>query len=137
MSEKSTILSFRVSPELKRKLEIRAETERKSLTELVRDALSHSQGEAVLASARKEFTELESDANALDCKINDFTNQYRAMLETLTREQEELIGELTIRKRRLKRDRVLDSLQMSLFCIIGALLGGLGVQIMTFFLHAN
>lgn len=137
MSEKSTILSFRVSPELKRKLEIRAEIERKSLTELVRDTLSHSQGEEVLTSARKEFTELESDANALDRKINDFTNQYKGMLEMLTREQKELIGELTLRKRRLKRDRLLDSLQMSLFCIIGALLGGLGVQIMNFFLHNN
>jgi len=137
MSEKSTILSFRVSPELKRKLEIRAEIERKSLTELVRETLSHSQGEAILTYARKEFTELESDANALDCKISDFTNQYRAMLEMLTREQKELIGELTLRKRRLKRDRLLDSLQMSLFCIIGALLGGFCIQMMTFFLHTN
>jgi len=137
MSEKSTILSFRVSPELKRKLEIRAEIEKKNLTEFVRDTLSHSQGESVLRSAREEFTELESDANKLDGKINDFTKQYTAMLETLTREQKELIGELTMRKLRLKRDRLFDSLQMAMFCVIGSLLGGVGLQVVIFFLNKN
>lgn len=133
MNEKSAILSFRINPELKRKLEIRAKIDKKTLTEFVRDTLSHSQGEAVLNSARKEFTELESDAQELNNKISDFNKQYRSMLETLTTEQKGLINELSIHKQKLKRDRLFDALQMAILCLIGSLIGGFSLQVINYF----
>jgi len=83
MTEKTSILSFRITPELKTKLETRASLERKTLTEFVRDSLSNSEGEQILKSARKEFTELESDAREMDVRISSLKAEYGQMMETV------------------------------------------------------
>lgn len=123
MTEKTVILSFRVPQSLKTKLETRASLERKTLTEFIRDTLSRSQGEQVLASARQEFTALESDAAAMNGHITALKAKYGEMMETVARSQNDLLDELESRRKRLKRDRTIDSLLMGLFCLGGSLLG--------------
>ena len=121
MPEKSVILSFRIPRELKTKLETRASLERKTLTEFVRDLLSSSEGEQ-LVSARKEFTELESDARDMNTRVTSLKARYVEMMETVAESQKGLLDEAESRRKRLKRDRTLDSLLMGLFCFGGALL---------------
>ncbi|HGI9011133.1 TPA: hypothetical protein ACNAGY_004703 [Escherichia coli] len=125
MPEKSVILSFRISRELKTKLETRASLERKTLTEFVRDLLSNSEGEQLLESARKEFTELESDARDMNTRITSLKARYGEMMETVAESQKGLLDEAESRRKRLKRDRTLDSLLMGLFCFGGTLLASL------------
>lgn len=123
MTEKTVILSFRVPQSLKTKLETRAALERKTLTEFVRDTLSRSQGEKVLESARQEFTALESDAAAMNDHINALKVKYGEMMETVAQSQSGLLDEMESRRKRLKRDRTIDSLLMGMFCLGGSLLG--------------
>ena len=122
MPEKSVILSFRIPRELKTKLETRASLERKTLTEFVRDLLSSSEGEQLLVSARKEFTELESDARDMNTRVTSLKARNVEMMETVAESQKGLLDEAESRRKRLKRDRTLDSLLMGLFCFGGALL---------------
>lgn len=123
MTEKTSILSFRITPELKSKLETRASLERKTLTEFVRDSLSDSEGEQILKSARKEFTELESDAQQMDARINSLKTQYGEMMETVANSQKGLLSELESRRKRLRSDRWVDIGLMTMFCLLGSLLG--------------
>jgi hypothetical protein len=127
MSEKSVILSFRIPRELKTKLETRASLEKKNLTEFVRDLLSNSEGEQVLESARKEFTELEADAREMSVRIATLKAHYAEMMETVAESQKGLLDEAENRRKRLKRDRTLDSLLMGLFCFGGTLLASLAL----------
>ena len=123
MTEKTSILSFRITPELKTKLETRASLERKTLTEFVRDSLSDSEGEQILKSARKEFTELESDAREMDARISALKTQYGEMMETVANNQKGLLSELESRRKRLRGDRWVDIGLMTMFCLLGSLLG--------------
>jgi len=120
MTEKTSILSFRITPELKTKLETRASLERKTLTEFVRDSLSNSEGEQILKSARKEFTELESDAREMDVRISSLKAEYDQMMETVAESQKGLLDELESRRKRLRRDRWLDTSLMGVICLVGS-----------------
>ena len=127
MSEKSVILSFRIPRELKTKLETRASLEKKNLTEFVRDLLSNSEGEQVLESARKEFTELEADAREMSVRIATLKAHYAEMMETVAESQKGLLDEAENRRKRIKRERNMDSLMMGLFCFGGKILDLVGV----------
>lgn len=119
MTEKTSILSFRITPELKTKLETRASLERKTLTEFVRDSLSDSEGEQILKSARKEFTELESDAREMDARMTSLKAQYSEMMESVAKTQSGLLGELESRRKRLRSNRWVDIALMTGFCFWG------------------
>ena len=131
MTEKTSILSFRITPELKTKLETRASLERKTLTEFVRDSLSDSEGEQILKSARKEFTELESDARDMDARISALKTQYGEMMETVANNQKGLLSELESRRKRLRSDRWVDIGLMTMLCLLGSLLGSGSVLMIT------
>ena len=123
MPEKTVILSFRVSPKLKRKLELRASNEQKNLTEFVRELLSKSEGEKVLESAKQELTELEVNARDMSERVTALNAQYVEMMETVAIRQKTLLDDAESRRKRLKRDRIFDSLIMLIFCFLGAVLG--------------
>ncbi|EMO7601090.1 hypothetical protein WDR55_004624 [Salmonella enterica] len=123
MTEKTSILSFRITPELKTKLETRASLQRKTLTEFVRDSLSDSEGEQILKSARQELTELESDARDMDARISALKTQYGEMMETVAKNQKGLLSELESRRKRLRSDRWVDIGLMTMLCLLGSLLG--------------
>lgn len=121
MTEKTSILSFRITPELKTKLETRASLERKTLTEFVRDSLSDSEGEQILKSARKEFTELESDVREMDARISALKTQYG--VETIASSQKGLRSELESSRKRLRSDRWVDIGLMTMLCLLGSFFG--------------
>ncbi|EFW7518772.1 hypothetical protein O9K95_004561 [Escherichia coli] len=123
MTEKTSILSFRITPELKTKLETRASLQRKTLTEFVRDSLSDSEGEQILKSARQELTELESDARDMDARISALKTQYGEMMETVANSQKGLLSELESRRKRLRSNRWTDIVLMTGFCLFGSFLG--------------
>ncbi|WP_174870959.1 type II toxin -antitoxin system TacA 1-like antitoxin [Pectobacterium polaris] len=129
MTEKTSILSFRITPELKTKLETRASLQRKTLTEFVRDSLSDSEGEQVLKSARKEFTELESDARKMDARISALKTQYGEMMETVANSQKGLLSELESRRKRLRSNRWVDIGLMTVLCLFGSFLGFAAVTV--------
>nr|WP_181375195.1 hypothetical protein [Pectobacterium carotovorum]ALG88723.1 hypothetical protein Drgb4_00003 [Pectobacterium carotovorum] len=128
MTEKTSILSFRITPELKTKLETRASLERKTLTEFVRGSLSDSEGEQILKSARKEFTELESDAREMDARIGSLKTEYGQMMETVAKSQKGLLDELESRRKRLRRDRWLDTALMGVICLVGSAVGSVVIE---------
>lgn len=132
MTEKTSILSFRITPELKTKLETRASLERKTLTEFVRDSLSNSEGEQILKSARKEFTELESDASDMDARISSLKAQYSEMMESVAKTQSGLLGELESRRKRLRSNRWVDIALMTGFCFFGSFLGAALVTVASY-----
>jgi uncharacterized protein (DUF1778 family) len=132
MKEKNSILSFRISPELKTKLETRASLKGKNLTEFVRDTLSHSQGEQVLEEARKEFTALESDANAMNERISVLKAQYGEMMEKVMLSEKTLLDALESRREALKRDRLLESVLFGTVCFSGAIFGSAGVELIRY-----
>jgi len=132
MTEKTSILSFRITPELKTKLETRASLERKTLTEFVRDSLSDSEGEQILKSARKEFTELESDAHEMDARISALKTQYSEMMETVANSQKGILDELESRRKRLRSDRWVDIGLMTMLCLLGSLLGSGSVLMLNY-----
>jgi len=123
MTEKTSILSFRITPELKTKLETRASLQRKTLTAFVRDSLSDSEGEQILKSARQELTELESDARDMDARISALKTQYGEMMEAVANNQKGLLSELESRRKRLRSDRWLDIGLMAMLCLLGSFLG--------------
>ncbi len=123
MTEKTSILSFRITPELKTKLETRASLQRKTLTEFVRDSLSDSQGEEILKSARRELTELESDAREMDARISALKAQYVEMMETVGKSQNGFVDEFERRRKRLRANRWVDTALMTALCFLGAFLG--------------
>lgn len=123
MTEKTSILSFRITPELKTKLETRASLQRKTLTEFVRDSLSDSQGEEILKSARQELTQLESDARDMDARISALKTQYGEMMETVGNTQKRLLSEFESHRKRLRGNRWVDIVLMTAFCIFGSFLG--------------
>ena len=128
MPEKSVILSFRIPRELKTKLETRASLERKTLTEFVRGSLSDSEGEQILKSARKEFTELESDAREMDARIGSLKTEYGQMMETVAESQKGLLDEAESRRKRLRRDRWLDTALMGVICLVGSAVGSVVIE---------
>jgi len=132
MTEKTSILSFRITPELKTKLETRASLERKTLTEFVRDSLSDSQGEEILKSARKEFTELESDAREMGSLIAALKTQYGEMMEIIASRQNGLLDELESRRKRLRANRWVDITLMTGLCFLGAFLGSAVVMMASY-----
>lgn len=123
MTEKTSILSFRITPELKTKLETRASLQRKTLTEFVRDLLSDSQGEEILKSARQELTELESDAREIDARISALKTQYVEMMETVGKSQSGLLSAFESHRKRLRGNRWVDIVLMAAFCLFGSFLG--------------
>jgi uncharacterized protein (DUF1778 family) len=132
MKEKTSILSFRISPELKTKLETCASLQSKNLTEFVRDTLSHSQGEQVLEEARKEFTSLESDANAMNERISVLKAQYSEMIEAVVFSEKTLLNALESRREALKQDRLIESVLFGTVCFSGAILGSAGVELIRY-----
>lgn len=133
MTEKTSILSFRISPKLKTKLETRASLKNKTLTEFVRDTLSHSQGEQVLEAARKEFTEFESDANAMSDRISVLKADYTKMVEVVALSHKTLLNELESRRAALKQDRLVDSFLMGVICFSGSIFGAVGIELVRYF----
>lgn len=129
MTEKTSILSFRITPELKTKLETRASLESKTLTEFVRDSLSDSEGEQILKSARKEFTELESDAREMNDRISALKTQYGEMMETVANSQKGLLSEFESHRKRLRGNRWVDIALMTGFCMLGSFLGSAIVMV--------
>jgi len=113
-------------------LETRASLERKTLTEFVRDSLSDSEGEQILKSARKEFTELESDAHEMDARISALKTQYSEMMETVANSQKGILDELESRRKRLRSDRWVDIGLMTMLCLLGSLLGSGSVLMLNY-----
>ena len=130
MTEKTAILSLRITPELKRKLEARADDEHKTLTEFVRKTLAHSQEESVMDSAKEKLTELQTDVSKAEEQISNFQSQHTKLMDQLVNAQNRLVSEMESRLKVLRRNRLLDIVLMTMFCIAGSVLGGLITELM-------
>ena len=130
MTEKTAILSLRISPELKRKLEARADDEHKTLTEFVRKTLAHSQEESVVDSAKEKLAELQTDVSKAEEQISNFQSQHTKLMDQLVNAQNRLVSEMESRLKVLRRNRLLDIVLMTMFCIAGSVLGGLITELM-------
>ncbi|MCV6721554.1 DUF1778 domain-containing protein [Neisseria meningitidis] len=130
MTEKTAILSLRISPELKRKLEARADDEHKTLTEFVRKTLAHSQEESVMDSAKEKLAELQTDVSKAEERISNFQSRHTELMDQLIDAQNGLVSEMENRRRILRRNRLLDILLMTMFCVAGSVLGGLITELM-------
>ena len=58
----------------------------------------------------------------MNTRVTSLKARYVEMMETVAESQKGLLDEAESRRKRLKRDRTLDSLLMGLFCFGGALL---------------
>jgi len=130
MTEKTAILSLRISPELKRKLEARADDEHKTLTEFVRKTLAHSQEESVMDSAKEKLAELQTDVSKAEERISNFQSRHTELMDQLIDTQNGLISEMENRRKILRRNRLLDIVLMTMFCVAGSVLGGLIAELM-------
>ena len=125
MKEKTAILSLRISPELKRKLEARADDEHKTLTEFVRRTLAHSQEESVVDSAKEKLDELQTDVSKAEERISNYQSRHTELIGQLVDAQNGLVSEMETRRKILRRNRLLDIVLMTIFCVAGSVLGGL------------
>ena len=130
MTEKTAILSLRITPELKRKLEACADDEHKTLTEFVRKTLAHSQEESVMHSAKEKLAELQTDVSKAEEQISNFQSQHTKLMDQLVNAQNRLVSEIESRLKVLRRNRLLDIVLMTMFCIAGSVLGGLITELM-------
>ena len=130
MTEKTAILSLRITPELKRKLEACADDEHKTLTEFVRKTLAHSQEESVMDSAKEKLAELQTDVSKAEEQISNFQSQHTKLMDQLVNAQNRLVSEMENRLKVLRRNRLLDIVLMTMFCIAGSVLGGLITELM-------
>lgn len=131
MTEKTAILSLRISPELKRKLEARADHEHKTLTEFVRKTLAHSQEENVVDSAKEKLAELQTDVSKAEEQISNFQLRHTKLMDQLVNTQKGLVSEMENRRKILRRNRLLDIVLMTMFCLAGSVLGGLIAELMS------
>ena len=131
MTEKTAILSLRISPELKRKLEARADHEHKTLTEFVRKTLAHSQEENVVDSAKEKLAELQTDVSKAEEQISNFQLRHTKLMDQLVNTQKGLVSEMDNRRKILRRNRLLDIVLMTMFCLAGSVLGGLIAELMS------
>jgi len=125
MTEKTAILSLRITPELKRKLEACADDERKTLTEFVRKTLAHSQEESVMHSAKEKLAKLQTDVSKAEERVSDFQSRHTELMDQLIDAQSGLVSEMENRRKVLRRNRLLDIVLMTMFCVAGSVLGGL------------
>jgi len=130
MTEKTAILSLRITPELKRKLEACADDEHKTLTEFVRKTLAHSQEESVMHSAKEKLAELQTDVSKAEEQVGNFQSQHTKLMDQLVNAQNRLVSEMESRLKVLRRNRLLDIVLMTMFCIAGSVLGGLITELM-------
>jgi len=130
MTEKTAILSLRISPELKRKLEACADDEHKTLTEFVRKTLTHSQEESVMHSAKEKLAELQTDVSKAEEQISNFQSRHTELMGQLVDAQNGLLSEMENRRKILRRNRLLDIVLMTMFCVAGSVLGGLILELM-------
>jgi len=130
MTEKTAILSLRISPELKRKLEARADDEHKTLTEFVRKTLAHSQEESVMDSAKEKLAELQTDVSKAEEQVSNFQSRHAKLMDQLVNLQNGLVSEMENRRKVLRRNRLLDIVLMTIFCVAGSVLGGLITELM-------
>lgn len=131
MTEKTVILSLRISPELKRKLEARADDEHKTLTEFVRKTLAHSQEESIMDSAKEKLAELQTDINKAEEQVSNFQSRHTELMDQLIDAQNGLVSEMENRRKILRRNRLLDIVLMTMFCVSGSVLGGLIAELMS------
>ena len=131
MTEKTAILSLRISPELKRKLEARADDEHKTLTEFVRKTLAHSQEESVIDSEKEKLAELQTDVSKAEERISNFQSRHTELMDQLIGAQNGLVSEMENRRKILRRNRLLDIVLMTMFCVAGSVLGGLIAELMS------
>lgn len=125
MTKKTAILSLRISPELKRKLEAHADDEHKTLTEFVRKTLAHSQEENVMDSAKEKLAELQTDVSKAEERVSNFQSRHTELMDQLVNVQNGLVSEMENRRKILQRNRLLDIVLMTIFCMAGSMLGGL------------
>jgi len=130
MTEKTAILSLRISPELKRKLEARADDEHKTLTEFVRKTLAHSQEKSVMDSAKEKLAELQTDVSKAEEQVSNFQSRHTKLMDQLVNLQNGLVSEMENRRKVLRRNRLLDIVLMTIFCVAGSVLGGLITELM-------
>ena len=130
MTEKTAILSLRISPELKQKLEARADDEHKTLTEFVRKTLAHSQEESVMHSAKEKLAELQTDVSKAEEQVSNFQSRHAKLMDQLVNLQNGLVSEMENRRKVLRRNRLLDIVLMTIFCVAGSVLGGLITELM-------
>jgi len=130
MTEKTAILSLRISPELKRKLEARADDEHKTLTEFVLKTLAHSQEESVMDSAKEKLAELQMEISKTEERASNFQSLHTKLMDQLVSTQNRLISEMENRRKVLRRNRLLDIVMMTMFCVAGSVLGGLIAELM-------
>jgi len=131
MKEKTAILSLRISPELKRKLEARADDEHKTLTEFVRKTLAHSQEKSVMDSAKENLAELQTDVSKAEEQVSNFQSRHTKLMDQLVNLQNGLVSEMENRRKVLQRNRLLDIVLMTIFCVAGSVLGGLIAELMS------
>jgi len=131
MKEKTAILSLRISPELKRKLEARADDEHKTLTEFVRKTLAHSQEKSVMDSAKEKLAELQTDVSKAEEQVSNFQSRHTKLMDQLVNLQNGLVSEMENRRKVLQRNRLLDIVLMTIFCVAGSVLGGLIAELMS------
>lgn len=94
MSEKSTTISLRVSPELRRKLEAAAGSQNLTLTEYLRATLSDIHAEKVLSLAQLEVASLEARAQRLGAEVSHTMDMFTVRLAAARTGQEALLRDI-------------------------------------------
>jgi len=76
--QKSTTISFRVSSELKTRLEDRAKLENKTLSEYTKSILDSSHAERIIEKVNNEFNELEQKTDQINLLVSDVEKELKS-----------------------------------------------------------
>jgi len=79
--KKSTTISFRISEDLKEKLQARAKLNNQNLTQYAKSILDDSHTEKLIDDVKKDFNDLESNAKKISLDANNLSAELRKISE--------------------------------------------------------
>ncbi|MGM5125227.1 hypothetical protein ACS41G_23575, partial [Salmonella enterica] len=85
-TEKTAVLSLRISAALKTKLEAQAAQKNMSLSDYVRDRLTASDGEKILQAAQRDLSALEQRAEKVRRQVETDAHQYNRTVNEMCTE---------------------------------------------------
>ncbi|EAQ6300282.1 hypothetical protein CCQ62_23500 [Salmonella enterica] len=124
MNQRTEILSLRITPELKRKLEAAAKVKAVTVTEYVRLALSDTQGEKIVSRAALEVKALERNAESLQRQIEALTERQAALVAEIEISTDKVIKNLLTVNRGLWSNRIRAMFAIPLILLVLCVLGG-------------
>jgi len=83
-------------------------------------------------SAKEKLAELQTDVSKAEGRVSNFQSRHTELMDQLIDAQNGLVSEMENRRKILRRNRLLDIVLMTMFCVAGSVLGGLIAELMRF-----